>query len=247
MNLIFGILIAVVLVIGVIMLIAFCIAIVRAIIEFALRLTLATVLSVFVGIVAGFAASGWGYDGPIVGTAAALLTCIPALVLVWRWRNSIGSKRSTSVAKQPPQAEINAPHTSPIEENLGLENSYDLVAAWDTARQIAPCESFEADRDQCARFLRMFDTSDDCGTEEIELAMFIRTHVPGLVSETQKVLNGADEREQDQAIAAMIAGLRLLGSDARVALENRHQAARERLSIRQERFAMRAADQKGWL
>ena len=247
MNLIFGILVAVVLVIGAIMLIAFCIAIVMAIIEFALRLTLAAALSVFVGVVAGFSASRWGYDGPISGTVAALLTFIPAFVLVWRWRDSRWSKRSKSVAKQAPQAEICVPHKLPIEEDLGLENSADLVAAWDTAQQIAPRESFETDRERCARFLRMFDTSDDCGTEEIELAMFIRTHVPGLVSETQKVLNGADECEQDEAIAAMIAGLRQLGGDARVALENRHQAARERLSIRQERFAMRAADQKGWL
>lgn len=242
-----GIVFALIVLIGVMMLITLFVAIVKAVVEFTVRLVLASGLTVTVALIAGFAGDHRGYDGPLIGGVTALLVFIPALIVVWTWRNSVWAKRNRQAKLELGKLDFSKPASLPIEQTLGLQNCVELAAAWDGAEQMAPRSALNTEREACARFLASFETEADCDPEAIELAIFLRQQVPGLVTETGLVLQGADEPERQEIINAMVNRFRKLGDDARDALAHRHVAARERLAIRQERFAMRESEQRGWL
>ena len=242
-----GIVFALIVLIGVTMLIALFLAIVKAVFEFTVRLVLASGLTVTVALIAGFAGDYQGYDGPLVGGVTALLVFIPALIVVWTWRKSVWAKRNRQAKLELGKLDFSKPASLPIEQTLDLQNSAELAAAWDNAEQMAPRSALNTEREACARFLASFETEADCDPEAIELATFIRQQVPGLVTETGLVLKAADEPERQEITDLMVTRLRKLGDNARNSLAQRHFAARERLAIRQERFAMRESEQRGWL
>ena len=49
---------------------------------------------------------------------------------------------------------------------------------------------------------------DNCDLQAIELATFLRRHVPGIVSDTKAVLDGADAVERHEVVTAMGTELR---------------------------------------
>lgn len=131
----------------------------------------------------------------------------------------------------------------PIERALGLKDAEKLATAWRDAENLTGSSILGEPREACAQFLASFEKTDDYDLQAIDLTTFIRRHVPGIVSDTKAVLDGADAVERHEAMAAMVTELQSLGQDARQALSRRHLAARERLDIRRSRFAARASEQ----
>lgn len=226
--------------------VAFAIAILRYLFEIGFRLLIATAIVLGTGLVGGVTASQLGYDGGLSGLAVAALTVVPALLIVWARRGPVLGKLGRQRAKAPGPAIAEASSSKPIEQTLGLKDAAVLSSAWEDAQRLAPRDALDEDRNACAKFLASFAASADCEPAAIELATMIRRHVPGLVSETRTVVDGADEDERREIIDAMVADLRQVGSDARAALADQHLAARERLGIRRTLFAARAAERRRW-
>jgi hypothetical protein len=225
--------------------VALAIAILRYLLEIGLRLLLASAIVLCSGLAGGAIASQHGYDGGQSGVVVAALTVIPALLIVWAWRGSVSDRLGRRIAKAPRPVFIDDT-AKPIEQMLALEDSGMLSTAWADAQRLAPRDALDEDRNACAKFLASFAASADCDPAAIELATMIRRHVPALVSETHAVVDGANEEERSEIIDAMVADLRQVGIDARAALADQHLAARERLGIRRNLFAARAAKRRGW-
>ncbi len=218
---------------------ALVISLLRFLFEIVVRLLLAVALAMSVGVLGGAIAAYNGYDGGLSGLAVGLVALIPSLVAIWRWRGTVAErlKGRAPVPAPGPLQQI------PIERTLGLEDAEKLATAWLDAENLAGSNILGEPREACAQFLAAFEKAHDCDLQAIELATFIRRHVPGIVSDTKAVLDGADAVEGHEALAAMVTELQSLGHDAREALSRRHLAARERLDIRRSRFAARASEQ----
>ncbi len=225
---------------------ALAVAMLRFLVEIGLRLLIAAAIVLCAGLVGGAIASQHGYDGGLSGLAVAALTVIPALLIVWTWRGSVSARLDKRGAKAPRPALPDGSVGKAVEQTLVLEDAVELGSAWEEAQRLAPRDALDEDRNACAKFLASFTASADCDPAAIELATTIRRHVPGLVSETRAVVNGANEHERREVIKTLIADLRQVGSDARAALAGQHILARERLGIRRTLFAARAAERRGW-
>lgn len=224
-------------IIGVAILFVAAVAIVVAVIELLVRVTLATGLAVLCGCVAGIAADHLGADGMVAGVIVSLLAFVPALLSVWKWRNYRANVSDGPGAGTQRVIEV-APEIQ-IERKLGLTDAARLSAAWDKASQLALQSDLSRPRLHCARFLAAFEAEVDCDPANVELAMFIRRHVPGLVDETQAVLHDAVPEEREALLAALVADLKQLGEEACDASERRSGMASERLRIRRSHFARR--------
>ena len=218
---------------------ALVISVLRFLFEIVVRLLLAVALAMSVGVLGGAIAAYNGYDGGLSGLAVGLVALIPSLVAFWRWRGTVAERLNgrAPVAAAVPLQQI------PIERTLGLKDAENLATAWLDAENLAGRSILGEPREACAQFLAAFENAHDCDLQAIELATFIRRHVPGIVSDTKAVLYGADAVEGPEALAAMVTELQSLGHDAQEALSRRHLAARERLDIRRARFAARASEQ----
>lgn len=222
---------------------ALAITLLRFLFEIVVRLLLAVALAISVGVIGGAIAAYNGYDGGLSGLAVGFLALIPSLVAIWSWRGTVADRlKGRAPVAAPSVALIPLPQT-PIERSLGLEDAEKLATAWLDAENLAGRSILGEPREACAQFLAAFEKADDCDLQAIELATLIRRHVPGIVSDTKAVLDGADAVERLEALAAMVTELQSLGHDAQEAFSRRHLAARERLDIRRSRFAARASEQ----
>ena len=218
---------------------ALVVTLLRFLFEIVSRLLLAAALAMSAGIIGGAIAAQNGYDGGLSGLAVGGLALVPLLVAIWRWRGPVAKRlKGRGPAAAPiPLAQIS------IERSMGLNNAEKLATAWLDAENLTGRGTLSEPREACAQFLASFERADDCDIQAAELATFIRRHVPGLVSDIQVVLDGADALERLEALDGMVTELQRLGHDARQALSRRHIAARERLHIRRSRFAARASEQ----
>ena len=222
---------------------ALVVTLLRFLFEIVSRVFLAAALAMSAAIIGGAIAAYNGYDGGLSGLFVGLFALIPSLVAIWHWRGTVAERLK---GRAPAAAPFIAPIPLvqiPIERSLGLKNAEKLATAWLSAENLTGCGTLSEPREACAQFLASFERADDCDIQAVELATFIRRHVPGLVSDTEVVLDRAEAVEKQQALAAMVTDLQSLGHDARQALSRRHIAARERLHIRRSRFAARASEQ----
>ena len=234
------------LIIGLVSLIAIAVALVTIVMELIVRVAFAAGLAMLIGGVGAIAAALRGADGVLVGAFAFLLAFVPALVSVWRWRSSRADKLDRRGARAQRAGKPKDASKVPIERQLGLTDADRLSAAWDKASRLASENALGKPRKACARFLKVFEAEADCDPGSVELAMFIRRHVPALVDDTRAVLHAASSQEGEGAVAGMVAALKQLGEEAAAASERRSAHARERLSLRRDHFARRYAAQGEW-
>lgn len=220
-------------------------ALAKLVVELFVRLALGLVLSVGLGVASGIMSAQNGLDGPSVGTVLALIALLPCIVLVWRWRaaRQSGGFVGKDLADNFTPDEL----VTSIEEQLGLADAAALRDAWDNAARIAPGAQLDAPREACAGFLKLATADALSHPEEIELAVLIRKHVPGLIDDTSAVLRLAPESDAEEAIRSMLDELQALGDEAMSALITLREEAEERLSIRKSRLSNRRLEQVEFL
>ena len=222
---------------GLLVLVVAAVAIIRAIIELMIRVALAAALAAIVGCIAGIVIAQWGADGIVAGVVVTLLAFVPTLSSVWKWRRLAASGPDRRKA-EPHRASEDASELQ-IERKLGLAHAARLAAAWNAASLLAPQSDLQKMREACARFLATFEAEADCDPANVELAVFIRRHVPSLVEDTQAVLRGASQEKREALVTGLVADLRQLGQEATDASERRSAIARNRLDIRRSHLARR--------
>lgn len=231
-------------IVGLALLVVAALAIIMAIIELMIRVALAAALAGIVGCIGGIAVAQGGSDGIVAGVVVALFAFVPTLSSVWRWRSSATNRpvgrrsRQRRVLKVAPEIQI--------ERKLGLTDAERLSVAWDSASKLAPQRELLGPRNACARFLAAFEAEADCDPENVELAVFIRRHVPSVVEETQAVLQDAAPDEREALVEGLVADLKQLGQEASDVSERLSAMARERLDIRRRHFAKRREVQGVW-
>lgn len=142
-----------------------------------------------------------------------------------------------SAVDLPPKKPVSA-----IEERFALAGAIDLRNAWDRAAQIAPDAALDEPREACARFLKAEPGAFAPDIAITELAVLIRKHVPGLVTETSRILDLTDDTKAEDAIRIMLDELRALGDEAKGAIEAMQLRAQEKLLVRRSRLSRRRAD-----
>ena len=230
-------------IVGLALLVAAAVAIIKAVIELMIRVVLAAGLAALVGCIVGVAAAQWEADGIVAGVFVAFLAFVPALLSVWRWRsfraNGPDGRRGRT------DRVIEAAPEIPIERRLDLTDAARLSVAWDSASKLAPQRDLRRSRNACARFLAAFEAEADCDPANVELAVFIRRHVPSLVEDTQAALHNVAPEEREALVAGLVADLMQLGHEASDVSERRAAMARERLDIRRSHLARRREVQGG--
>lgn len=232
-------------IIGAVLLVV-AVALLKLIVAFVVRVALAFLLSLSIGFVGAAIADHLFYNAVLVGFGLWFVSFPAALIMIWKWRGPLSDEFERPPVEKPSKPERPKLRDYDIERELGLVEAEALASAWRSAIALAPVAGLDTPRTSCARFLAAVEKSADNDPAALDTVVFVRRHVPGLVSETEAVLASADADERGELIASLVEDLHKLGRDCEEDLGQLHAAARDRLKVRRFRFRQRQTVQGDW-